>query len=272
MTDPIHTALTIVRDRYSHAAALDTPDGFRATMADITDAVQHRAGKLWEEYAQASTDTMSGRSAVGWAFEAHDRAVDDVMGEYVARTVPAQAVHEGRHRDLRDATKTLDPPAERVRSVGVESEKLGSPAEYSGSSPIEDVALPPEVPWTAADKWTALERVIAQYGIDPGHWYDIEWPPEASLYDPGHVDETEMVLCEQHQEASPEGCPACEGSVREVVESLARWVFHADVRSYRLSFDGSGREIEHHVATERGVEVGSITQDPREIGIASHPR
>jgi hypothetical protein len=145
--------------------------------------------------------------------------------------------------------------------------RVGNPWSYNGIDPIEDVALAPKVEWTEADKKVALERAIGVYGLEPGQWFDLEWPPTAHLWTPGHVYTTDFEPCAAHLEADDEDCPDCQDSVREVVEEMAQWKWTTTLRIYEIEFDHEGREVDHEVHAEQAYEVAITEQDPREIVI-----
>ena len=279
MTDPVYKALTTLRDRYPHDPELETEDGFRSRMHALTRQARDMAGKRWDTCAASNGGQVDGEKAVEWALDAHARSLCDVLEQYVAQTLPSRAVHDVRHHALYEAAKALTPVPAHVDDPGTDeywqsradeshmhTEHLGVPADYSGFDPIEDVAIPPAVTWTAADEAAALERLIERDGIDPGHWYELEWPPRAHLWDAGHVYETDWECCDKHaDEQATEGCIECDASVRQIVESPARWKFTVEVRTLRLRFDEVGNETEVHVAMERDVEIGELSQDPRRI-------
>ncbi|WP_131812986.1 hypothetical protein [Mycolicibacterium peregrinum] len=145
-------------------------------------------------------------------------------------------------------------------------EPVGDPAEYRGTGPIEDVALAPEMQWTVADKKAALEAAIGVYEIEPGQWFELDWPPTAHLYDPGNVYRTEFEPCETHgEEGGDDDCADCQDSVREVVEDMAQWKWTTALRINEIAFDRDGREFSRECHFEQGVEVATTHQDPREI-------
>lgn len=156
---------------------------------------------------------------------------------------------------------------DRADAATVDSpEPVGNPAEYRGSGPIEDVALAPVMTWADADKKAALEEAIRIYGIEPGQWFELDWPLVAHLYDPGSVYQTEFEPISEHaEEDGDDECVACQDSVRQVIEDQAQWKWTTTLRINEIAFDRDGREISHEFHIKKGVAVATTSQDPRDI-------
>ncbi|UQX10184.1 hypothetical protein [Candidatus Mycobacterium methanotrophicum] len=118
-----------------------------------------------------------------------------------------------------------------------------------------------------------MEEAIRIYGLEPGQWIELEWPPTAGLWDPGNVYATEFEPCEAHAEPDDAGawddCPDCQDSVREVIERMAQWKWTTELRIYQIGFDAGGNERDEEVYSDNAFEVAIIEQDPREILIGS---
>lgn len=206
-----------------------------------------------------------------------------MIAREIIRELPPRLVHERRNSWAFEAEVTEPIDLETVRhdelstlhwydraaTATVDSpEPVGNPADYRGFDPIEDVALAPKMNWTDADRKVALEMAIGIYGVEPGQWFELEWPPGAHLYDPGDVCTTEFVPCDAHVEGDGnEDCVACTASVRQVVESMAEWKWTTTLRINEIGFDRDGAESSAEVHTEQAFEVAFTEQDPREIVI-----
>ncbi len=120
--------------------------------------------------------------------------------------------------------------------------------------------------WTDADRKVALEEAIRIYGIEPGQWFDVEWPPVAHLYDPGHVYRTDFEPCDSHAEdGGDDECVDCQDSVRHVVEDMAQWKWTTTLNINEIGFDREGREFSTTTHVDQAFEVATTHQDPREI-------
>lgn len=209
-------------------------------------------------------------------------AEEEVITREVIGQLPPRLVHEMRNNWAyfeAQITEAIDPASlrhdelstihwyGRAERATVDSpEPVMNPAEYRGTDPIEDVALAPNVDWSDADKKVALEEAIRIFGLEPGQWFDIEWPPTGHLSDPGMVYHTDFVPCEAHTDQESEGeCPGCEASVREEVEQMAQWKWTTTLTIYEMCFDRDGFECSTEVHTERGFEVATTEQDPRHL-------
>lgn len=251
-------------------------------------------GDRLDRVAAAIRDKYSARDpeyldAVASALAAHRRAEDDLISREIVGRLPPRAVHESRnawaYREA-EVTPPLDPAEvsadptttlhwyERADDAKVQVGPVGNPDDYRGSDPIEDVALAPRVMWTEADKKAALEEAIRIYGVEPGQWFDLEWPPTAFLTDPGHVYWTEFEPCDGHlqeYESDPDfdetACDACQSAVREFVEFMAKWSWTTTLRLYEVDFDIESAEFDREIYTDNMFEVATTEQDPREVVI-----
>ncbi|MCV7202044.1 hypothetical protein H7J71_08445 [Mycolicibacterium peregrinum] len=211
-----------------------------------------------------------------------EAAEDLVIEREIIATLPPRVVHEVWNNWAYlegEVTDPVDPATvrhdelstlhwyDRVDAATVDSpEPVGNPAEYRGSGPIEDVALAPAMTWTDADKKAALEEAIRIYGIEPGQWFDVDWPPVAHLYDPGYVYQTDFVTCDAHvEDGGDDDCQDCLDSVRDVVENMAEWKWTTALRINEIRFDREGREFSAECFSEQAFEVATTHQDPREV-------
>lgn len=215
---------------------------------------------------------------------AHSRAEEVVIEREIIGRLPSRLVHERRNAWAyleSEFTAPLDPdtvdtgPAstqhwiDRGGEAHVDVERIGDPLNYIGSGPIEDVALPPRLNWTAADHRAALEKAIEIYGLEPGQWMELEWPPVASLWTPGDVHTTEFEACAAHAESEVgmDDCDDCAGSVRDVIETMAQWNWSTRLTIKQVDFDGAGAERYVDVYEDLAFQVALIEQDPRELVI-----
>jgi len=112
-----------------------------------------------------------------------------------------------------------------------------------------------------------LEKAIGIYGLEPGQWMDVEWPPEAHLWDEGNVYTTEFEPCAAHVEEESYNCPDCDASVEEVVEHMAQWKWTTTLWIHEIDFDQEGQERDREIYSDRAFEVATTEQDPRDIMI-----
>ena len=218
-----------------------------------------------------------------------EAAEDEVIHQEVISKLPPRLVHEKRNTWAyfeAEVTEPIDPASvchdelstihwyDRADLATVDSpEPVGIPGDYRGVDPIEDVALPPRMAWSGPDKKAALEEEIRVYGIEPGQWFDLEWPPSAHLWDPGIVFQTDFTPCGVHAELDgDEECPECQDSVQDVVEQMAQWKWTTTLRINAIAFDDDGRERSTEVHVEQGYEVATTDQDPREVLIGPPDR
>lgn len=276
MTIRMYRALTAVQE---YAGAPTPEDGYAAL-----DREQRQvAGDLWDA-ADAAAGGLRGAAAVDAARCAHGEAEDVLIERKIVGSLDPRAVHEARHRDLyrgRDLGAPLAPAqsvatradtqhwfAEAERR-GVDIERVGDHGPYSGPDPIEDLALPPRVPWGPADHRAMLEDAGRVHGLAPGRWIELEWPPTAGLSTPGEVVTTRFAPCDRHENDADESrwddCADCQDSVREVVERMAEWTWIAPLTVRQIRFDVDGTERSEVVYADPGHEVAVTTQDPRDV-------
>jgi hypothetical protein len=241
------------------------------------------AGEMWDAVDQERSGGLRGTDAVMAALDAHARAEDAVIDREIIGRLPRRLVHDMRHGWVyREAefSQPLDPahidtgPAstkhwfKRADDAAVTVERMGNPADFRGSDPIEDVALAPRMTWSDADRKAAMEKAIGVYELEPGQWIQLEWPPTAGLWDPGHVYTTGYEPCEAHADGDAcDDCAECQDSVQEVVEAMAQWRWITTVQINKLAFDRAGNECHDEVFSDNAFEVAIIEQDPRDIVI-----
>jgi hypothetical protein len=241
------------------------------------------AGEIWDAVDQEQPGGLRGADAVMAALDAHARAEDAMIEREIIGRLPRRLVHDVRHGWVyREAefSQPMDPvrtdtgPAstkhwfERADDAAVTVERVGNPADYRGSDPIEDVALAPRVAWSDADRKEAMEKAIGAYELEPGQWIELEWPPTAGLWDPGYVYTTDYEPREAHAHEGAYGdCPDCADSVQEVVESMAQWRWTTTLQVNQLAFDREGNECRDEVFSDNAFEVAIVEQDPRHIVI-----
>ncbi|WP_344989299.1 hypothetical protein [Tsukamurella soli] len=208
---------------------------------------------------------------------------DQALQEIVVAAIPPRAVHERMQKwaefeaqfsvplDLRRVETGRRATHDRLvaaRAAGVAVEYLGDPAEYTGSAPIAARAVPPHVPWTAADRKLVMDAYIADFGLGPGEWIDVHWPPVAALQTAGRIVIAPMRPCDYHARTwtEPDGrCRDCVATLAVVVDEPARWSFTTRLARLALAFDGVGRPRFHTVFVAVAHTVGELEQDPRDV-------
>lgn len=282
MSDSITRALTALREHYPHDPLLDSRESFLHVVHEVVECRDRLAGEYWTTLMEAAELSAGPAEAVRLATIARQRADTEVLDDYITRTMRARAVHDSRYVALYAQAAAQSPVPDyitdpgpdkrwlkRAEDSGYGTELLGLPGDYCSSELVEDVAIPPAVPWSAADEVAAIESAISTYGIEPGQWFEVEWPPEAHLWSPGYGYQTEWEPCEQHFDddnaEQTQGCPDCDASVTVQIESPAEWKFTTELRIYGLAFDSAGNETEREVMDEPGFEVRTLAQDPRYI-------
>lgn len=240
----------------------------------MTDRLSRVAATVREQYGvDIDLDALRAKVAA---------AEDRILAEEVIGKLPPRLVHEKRNTWAyfeAEVTKPIDPASvrhdelstihwyDRADRATVDSpEPMGILGDYRGVDPIEDVALPPQLAWSESEKKAALEEAIRVYGIEPGQWYELEWPPTAHLWDPGIVYQTEFEPCDEHVEVDgDEDCSQCQDSVRTVIDQMAQWKWTTTLRINAIAFDDDGREHSTEVHVEQGYEIATTAQDPREV-------
>lgn len=284
MSDRLSRAFETVQQRYLRDPQFADAEARWAHVGWLRREQECIAGELWDRLP----DGLCGAKAVMAALDAYARAEDVVIEREIIGRIPPRTVHEQRNTwAYREAefSEPIDPARvdtgelstihwyDRAREAGVTVEPVRNPDCYRGFDPIEDVALAPRVDWTDADKKEAIEEAIRIYGLEPGQWIDLEWPPRAHLWDPGNVYTTDFQPCETHADLYYESddstacddCPDCQDSVREVVEQMAQWKWTTAMTINEIAFDAEGYEHSVEVYSDNAFEVAIIEQDPREV-------
>lgn len=213
--------------------------------------------------------------------ELGEAAEDAVIEREIIGKLPPRLVHEVWNRwayleaEVTPPTDTSIPHDElstlhwygRAAEATVDSpEPARDPWDYRGADPIEDVTLPPKMAWSETDRKVALEKAVGIYGLEPGDWLELDWPPRGSLWSPGHVYMTPMEPCEAHiEDDGDDECEDCVASVRQDVEEMAQWKWITTLRFNEIRFDRDGAEYVAEVDIDQAFEVAITEQDPREI-------
>jgi hypothetical protein len=283
MTERLLHAFKSVQDRYLRDPAFADAKAVDAHVRWLREERERIAGELWDEAAADLPDGLYGAEAVRLAMDVHGRAEDRVIEREIVGKLPPRLVHEMRSSWAyleAEVTDPLDPAKvdsgplstlhryERAAAAHVDApERVGNPWDYQGADPIEDVALAQKVVWTDVDQKEALEKAIDTYGVEPGQWMEVEWPPVAHLWDPGNVYTTEFEPCAGHVEEESDDCAVRDASVHEVVEQMAQWKWTTTLRINQIGFDAMGSECDEEVHCDNAFEVAIIDQDPRELMI-----
>ncbi|MCZ0912459.1 hypothetical protein O0V02_08535 [Gordonia amicalis] len=149
----------------------------KVRVSDMLDRRHQITAELWESRAPEIAG-LDGKTALRLLLGVLDDADQAVVDELVSR-IPARSVHERMNAsaylaaEVTSATPRSVPMIEKQRSTAatthpgamVDSELLGDPADYEGIDPVEDVAIPPQVDWTEADRKAVLDEAISTYGI-----------------------------------------------------------------------------------------------------------
>lgn len=142
----------------------------------MTDRLSRVAATVRERYGvDIDLDALRAKVAA---------AEDRILAEEVIGKLPRRLVHESWNKWAyleAEVTEPIDPASvqhcelstihwyDRAESATVDSpEPVINLADYRGSGPIEDVALAPELNWSAADKKAALEEAIRVLGSSAG--------------------------------------------------------------------------------------------------------
>jgi hypothetical protein len=286
MVDRLLRAFETVQDKYLRDREFADAEVRHRHVRQLREIQDWIAGELWDDAdLDRAPDGLRGAEAVNTALQAYARAEDIVIEREIIGRLPRRMIHEMHnawaYREA-DLTEPLDPaeidsgPLDTLHwydwaaEARVDApERVMNASDCQGPDPIEDVALAPKVHWTEAGKKAALERAVDTYGLEPGQWIELEWPPTAHLWDPGDVYITEFEQCPAHadedREEITDDCPDCQGSVREVVETMAHWKWTTTLRIHEIEFDHEGRESDQEVYTDQAHEVAVTEQDPREL-------
>ncbi|QDO89934.1 hypothetical protein FNH13_17695 [Ornithinimicrobium ciconiae] len=133
------------------------------------------------------------------------------------------------------------------------------PEGWTGDGPIEDRAVAPPLEWTEAHRILILDaynRKWARY-LEDGQSHEIEWPPTAYLWTPGHAIEPILYTCNEHDEADCEICELEPIPPDEVYP--AEWRWRVQIEVYRWEGTSGVRE---EVET---FEFMTTLMDPREV-------
>ncbi|UPG69876.1 hypothetical protein [Gordonia hongkongensis] len=259
-------------------------DDISSLVSDMLDRRDQIATKTWDSKA-SEIPVQDGKTALRQVSEVLSAADQAVIDELVSR-IPAKSVHERMNSAAYLAAEIDAATAEAAtldshRSGGpasqqdaTDTELLGDPADYAGIDPIEDVAIPPRVVWTEADRKIALDEAASTYGVAPGEWYSVEWPPtDATLWTPGYLVTSEWKPCDEHTD-DPDSdealeCVQCEDSVTTDIEEMAVWKFTTRLTHHRIGFDSNGSLVVERSTEDidPSFEVREITQDPRLVRI-----
>ena len=262
---------------------LQSADSMTARVAELIAQRDALAGDLWNNRADR-VGGLSGFAAVRASMEVLDEATQLVVGELVSR-VPAKSIHEQMNgwayleaelqQPVADAGPLADSKLWRQRAATAHVgslERLGNPDDYVGDDSIEDIAVPPDLVWTDADRKAALDEAVSMYGLEPGEWYTREWPPtEAFLWSVGEVLRSDWEPCGEHEDCpdtdEADECVSCSESIQETVVEHAIWKFTARLAKIRLGFDADGTLVDEYGREEidSSFEVRQILQDPRDI-------
>ncbi len=288
MTDRLSGAVRAVWTNYIGLPASDSEDEAArfvhsevARLSVIRDEV---AGKIWDDGAKRWSRNygrpIDGYDAISLALGALEKAEDQAIADGLIARIPHRRIHDRRHRWTNFEAEVTEPVNiphvntgrsgtagwhRRAEDEHIDVEYLGDTGGYDGFDPIEDRALPPEVPWTDADKKVALDKYIELHGLARGEWVDMEWPPEPSLWTEGSCYLTEGEPCPAHlEEGEPDDCADCQASVTEEIAQMAVWNWTTTVRTYEIGFSAAGEEREEEYA-DHGYLVATIEQDPRDV-------
>ncbi|PXX53343.1 hypothetical protein DFR70_12856 [Nocardia tenerifensis] len=289
MFDQFMKILETVQNEYLHDPELTDEAARRVVVQGLLDKQELIAASIWDKRF-GLPQLISGSDAIRNVRHTLDEAAAEVVETEIIGRIPSRVVHERRHALVyleAEITPQLDHEQvdtgrtstahwlARAAEKHVEVDYASDVPTYTGVDPIEDVALPPDVPWSDADKKAGLERAIGVYGLGPGQWIELEWPPNGSLTYEGFVYWTQFESCEAHAESDEtqlENCAECTQPKR-VVEEPARWTFYTTMTINAISFDQAGIESSREVYRDNLFEVAVIEQDPGDLVIGpSDPR
>jgi hypothetical protein len=135
-------------------------------------------------------------------------------------------------------------------------------------APPEDYALPPALPWTERLRELALRAYNDQFGrfLDAGQRYEIDWPPEGSLFSPGswYADESS---CSEHGDEFEDGCGECDVAGAEpvvVIDRPASWEWSVATRLVITEKGPDGSRQEYAEDEDRWL-LGFTDADPRDV-------
>lgn len=286
MNERLRRILATVQELYLHDPELSTEAARETLVRQLAVERQQIAARIWDE-EYGCTGVTTGADVISTALAAWRAAEDEVVEEQIIGRIADRALHERRNAMVyfeADLTAPLDHDNldtapensrfwfERADAAGVDVGRRGPDSDSYGVYTIEDVALPPQLSWQAADQRVVMEKFIDRHGLEPGQWLELEWPPDGHLTTEGHVYWTEFEVCEAHSETyyetnlceiDFEDCERCVQPER-IVEFPAVWCFTTTVRTFEISFDTDGHERAEEVDRD-DVTVGELEQDPDDI-------
>ena len=175
---------------------------------------------------------------------------------------------------MEDALKTALSELRPIRTwasataVGVPEPWQRTEDTWDLPAPPEDYALPPALPWTERLRDLALRAYNERFGkyLDPGQRYEMDWPPEGSLSDPGSWY-VETPSCPMHGEDLDDGCRECDAAAAEpstVIDRPASWEWNVGTRLVITETLPDGSSQEHEEDEDRWL-LGFTDVDPREV-------
>lgn len=175
---------------------------------------------------------------------------------------------------VEDALKTALSELRPIRTwasataVGVPEPWQRTEDTWDLPAPPEDYALPPALPWTERLRDLALRAYNERFGkyLDPGQRYEMDWPPEGSLSDPGSWY-VETPSCPMHGEDLDDGCRECDAAAAEpstVIDRPASWEWNVGTRLVITETLPDGSSQEHEEDEDRWL-LGFTDVDPREV-------
>ncbi|APE36867.1 hypothetical protein BOX37_26340 [Nocardia mangyaensis] len=283
---------TIQRD-YHNDPSLESEAARRDRVRTLTQLRDRMAAEAWEA-ARVPGSVQSGTEAVAAVQVELVRAEDEIIMTEIIGQLPDRAVHDHFARQaglLLDGEIPVMPECVyggyksaqywreqlAARQIEPEVHLRGEEPFYHEVDPIEDVALPPRVIWSATDHAAALEKVATQHRLEPGQWIELEWPPRASLWSEGYAYRTTFEPCEPHaelddrDEADESVVGECDDCIQPdwFVEVPATWNFTAEMTRFEVAFDHAGEE-QHHEVERDSVEVFQYSElDPAQIVIGT---
>lgn len=121
----------------------------------------------------------------------------------------------------------------------------------------------------------ALSEYRAKFGrfLEPDEHYEMGWPPQGFLADPGwwHVEwpscSEQWPSCSEHGEEYDDSCDECQGLDQDgfvVIDQSAQWEWTVEVQTWarKTELDGSTSNIE---VDEHQWILGFTSSDPREV-------
>ncbi|MBF6060458.1 hypothetical protein IU500_06650 [Nocardia terpenica] len=201
MSDRLRRVLETVQSKYLVDTGMLGREASDELIRQLRRKQERIAGEIWDRtVGEGFNGTLPGEKAVRAALDAYAAAEDTVIEREIIGRIPTRALHEVRNAWAYREAQFVQPLdfatvdtgrsstrfwQERAAESHVGVEFVGDPAEHCGNDTIEDLALPPMLPWTDADKKVAMERALEIASLEPGQWIELDWPPTGSLYSPG---------------------------------------------------------------------------------------